>query len=91
MLPPSFNALAFFAASLGYVQRKKCIVGKQLSEIGPGPKDARPQVSHENTQVLFSPFFFSLFTAPQRVYIHNPLRRAEIKSTLKYQYEADER
>lgn len=28
MLPPSFNALAFSLLVKGYVQRKKCIVGK---------------------------------------------------------------
>lgn len=57
-------------------------MGKQLSEIRPGRKRVRGSV--------MSSFLYLLFQRSPAI-MYNPLQRAEIKSTLEYQYEAAEK
>lgn len=70
-----------FAARSGYVQRKKCIVGKQLSEIRPGQKHVCKSVIRiHKLAVLLLLFHYT----PGIIY--NPLQRAETSQLQKYQY-----
>lgn len=79
MLPPSFNPLAF--NYLDYVQRKKRIVGEQLSEMRPQLKCV-PEVGGGGGQ---PGEVFSIYSL--NAIVRNSPLRAGIGPALEYRYE----